>query len=172
MKLLRATESDLEPIVDLMNRAYRGEQGWAREEGYLVGERIRLQDLRADIAAKPDMQLLVWCDDDGALLGCVSLEPEAGDAWFLGMLTVEPRIQERRLGRNLLAEAERVAAAAGARRIRMTVIWVRTTLIAWYQRRGYLPTGEMRPFPYGDDRWGVPQRDDLYFVVLEKPFPA
>ena len=50
----------------------------------------------------------------------------------------------------------------------MTVIWLRTTLIAWYERRGYVLTGETKPFPYGDDRWGVPQRDDLYFVVLEK----
>ncbi|MDB5739408.1 MAG: family N-acetyltransferase [Alphaproteobacteria bacterium] len=50
----------------------------------------------------------------------------------------------------------------------MTVIWVRDKLIGWYQRRGYVATGETRPFPYGDDRWGVPTRDDLHFVVLEK----
>ncbi len=34
--------------------------------------------------------------------------------------------------------------------------------------RGYLPTGETRPFPYGDERFGIPRRDDLVFVVLEK----
>jgi hypothetical protein len=27
--------------------------------------------------------------------------------------------------------------------------------------------GGERPFPYGDDRFGRPQRDDLAFVVLE-----
>jgi hypothetical protein len=28
--------------------------------------------------------------------------------------------------------------------------------------------GETEPFPYGDERYGTPTRDDLYFVVLEK----
>jgi len=45
---------------------------------------------------------------------------------------------------------------------------VRDTLIAWYERRGYAPTGETRPFPYGDQRFGEPLRDDLAFIVLEK----
>ena len=50
----------------------------------------------------------------------------------------------------------------------MTVVWVRDALIAWYQRRGYSLTGETEPFPYGDERFGRPLRDDLHFVVLEK----
>ncbi|HWM61016.1 MAG TPA: GNAT family N-acetyltransferase, partial [Rhizomicrobium sp.] len=68
----------------------------------------------------------------------------------------------------LLAEAERIAKDAGAKRMRLTVIWVREALIAWYQRRGYIPTGETAPFPYDDDRWGRPTRDDLYFVFFDK----
>ena len=49
----------------------------------------------------------------------------------------------------------------------MTVVNVRDTLIAWYQRRGYALTGVTRPFP-SDDRFGKPLRDDLCFVVLER----
>jgi hypothetical protein len=48
------------------------------------------------------------------------------------------------------------------------VVHLRDTLIAWYQRRGYLLTGETEPFPYHDQRFGWPLRDDLHFVVLEK----
>ena len=51
----------------------------------------------------------------------------------------------------------------------MTVIAQRAELIAWYERRGYARTGEARPFPYGDPRFGEPRRDDLSFLVLEKP---
>ena len=51
----------------------------------------------------------------------------------------------------------------------LTVIAQRLELIAWYARRGYLPTGEHRPFPYGDARFGLPRRDDLVFDVLRKP---
>ena len=56
----------------------------------------------------------------------------------------------------------------GAARIEMTVIAQRDELIAWYERRGYALTGERRPFPAHDPRFGLPRRDDLEFVVMEK----
>lgn len=51
----------------------------------------------------------------------------------------------------------------------MTVIKQRTDLIAFYERRGYTDTRQMSPFPYGDERFGEPQRDDLEFTLLTKP---
>jgi len=50
----------------------------------------------------------------------------------------------------------------------MTVLAQRPELIAWYERRGYRRTGAVKPFPYGDERLGIPRRDDLEFAVLEK----
>jgi GNAT superfamily N-acetyltransferase len=76
---------------------------------------------------------------------------------------VRPDLQARQLGRQILAEAEARARAEGALRVRMTVVHLRDTLIAWYQRRGYVLTGETLPFLHSD-----PPRDDLRFVVLEK----
>ena len=49
----------------------------------------------------------------------------------------------------------------------MTVISVRSELIAWYERLGYVRTGETRPFPMDDPRFGLP-RVRLSFVVLER----
>jgi hypothetical protein len=83
MKLTRATPAELPEIVALMNRAYRGQDGWTVEQGYILGDRICLADLEAELIAKPQMQLLVW-REAGLLLGCVSLEPQDGDAWYLG----------------------------------------------------------------------------------------
>jgi hypothetical protein len=48
---------------------------------------------------------------------------------------------------------------------------VRNALIGWYLRRGHRKTGETEPFPYGDDRFGAPLRDDLSFLLLEKDRP-
>jgi hypothetical protein len=53
--------------------------------------------------------------------------------------------------------------------MRMTVIRQREELIAWYERRGYRRTGQLTPFPYGDERFGIPQRADLEFELLVKP---
>jgi len=165
-----AAEADYQEIVALTNWAYRGtgpHASWT-VESYLDGERVTEAALRADVAAKPDAQLLVWRNDAGELMGHLWLEPADGDAWYLGLLTVRPDRQDQKLGRRLLAAGEDAARTLGARRMQMTVINVRDTLIAWYQRRGYALTGETRPFPYGDDRFGRPLRDDLCFVVLER----
>ena len=56
--------------------------------------------------------------------------------------------------------------------MRMTVIDIRDSLIAFYQRRGYVRTGIHKAFPYGDERFGIPLRDDLRFEVLEKDLRA
>jgi predicted N-acetyltransferase YhbS len=169
MLLRVATEGDLPEVVELINLAYRGAAGWTAEGQYIEGERITLAGLREDLAAKPDALLLVWRDDgDGALLGSVWLEPYREGAWYLGLLNVRPDMQDRQLGRRLLAAAEEEAKERGATRIRMSVVNVRDTLIAWYQRRGYGLTGERQAFPYGDDRIGRPLREDLEFLILEK----
>jgi ribosomal protein S18 acetylase RimI-like enzyme len=84
------------------------------------------------------------------------------------MLAVRPGLQDAGIGRRMLEYAEAQGKARGARLARMTVVSVRTGLIAWYQRRGYRLTGETEPFPYDDARFGTPQRRDLEFVILQK----
>jgi ribosomal protein S18 acetylase RimI-like enzyme len=168
---LPATDTDVPRIVALMNRAYRGAgaAGWSTEEPYLSGDRINEDHLRADRLAKPEASLLKWEDSgDGALLGCVWIEPLNEDVWYLGSLATDPTRQKSGLGKILLSAAEQWVGERGGKRIRMSVVNVREALIAWYLRRGYHKTGKTEPFPYGDDRYGVPLRDDLSFLVLEK----
>jgi ribosomal protein S18 acetylase RimI-like enzyme len=125
--------------------------------------------LREDIAAKPRAHLLVRRHaETHDIIGTVWLEPVTDGAWYLGLFTVSPVLQKQHLGRELLGAAEDFAKAHGGRSIRMGVLCVRDALIAWYQRRGYTLTGETEPFPYGDNRFGTPLRDDLEFVILEK----
>jgi ribosomal protein S18 acetylase RimI-like enzyme len=98
------------------------------------------------------------------------VERQGGSGYF-GMFAVDPELQGGGLGKTVLAEAERIAREqwqCGA--MRMTVIEQRAELIAWYERRGYRRTGEYQPFPYGDERFGIPRRDDLRFEVLLKEF--
>jgi len=172
MLLRPAEDSDHQAVVDLANLAYRGDEtsrGWNAESEHLEGERLNLALLQADLAAAPSAHLLLYREtSDGPPLGTVWLEPEGGDSWHLGLLSVHPGYQDRKLGRSLLEAAEGFVRERGGRRITMSVISIRDTLIAWYERRGYRPNGKTEPYPYGDDRWGRPLRDDLEFVVLEK----
>ncbi|WP_174297216.1 GNAT family N-acetyltransferase [Sphingomonas bacterium] len=168
------TDDDVPAIAALMNRAYRGgadNGGWTTEDAYLAGDRTTAGLLHAEIAAAPDAAMLVWPEPDGALSGCVRLEPVGDGVWYLGSLAVDPARQGAGLGRTVLSSAEAWVREQGGTRVRMTVVNVRETLIGWYERRGYRRTGKIIPFPYGDERLGTPLRDDLSFVVLEKSLP-
>jgi predicted N-acetyltransferase YhbS len=169
VKLQRAVEADYPAVIDLTNRAFRGtgaEASWNVED-VIEGDRITDELLREDLAKAPSGQLLMW-RDEGEHLGHVRLEPLEDGVWYLALLTVRPDRQDQQLGRRLLTAAEDFARERGGRRIRMTVVNTRDTLIAWYERRGYALTGETLPFPYHDERIGRPTRPDLCFVVLER----
>jgi ribosomal protein S18 acetylase RimI-like enzyme len=105
---------------------------------------------------------------DGRILACANLAEEDGVGYF-GLFSVRPELQGQGIGKALMTEAERIIRDDwGLPAIRMTVIDVRQELIAFYERRGYRRTGILKPFPYGDERFGRPRRDDLRFEVLEK----
>ena len=164
-----ATAGDVPELVGLVTSAYRGEtsrQGWTTEADILDGERIDPDVLLRDIE-RPRSRVIV-AERDGRMLACVHVADEDG-AGYLGMFSVRPELQGGGLGKQLMAEAERVVREEwGLPVMRMTVIDLRGELIAFYTRRGYRRTGITKPFPYGDPRFGIPRRDDLRFEILEK----
>lgn len=165
----RATAADLPALHLLIEGAYRGDsakRGWTHEAELLDGQRTD-EDALAAMFDDPAERLLV-AERDGVLIGCVSVRDLGEGGAYLGLLTVDPGAQAGGLGRRLLEAAEADARAAGAMRMEMTVIRQRPELIAWYERRGYAVTGERRPFPHGDPRFGLPRTPDLEFVVLER----
>jgi ribosomal protein S18 acetylase RimI-like enzyme len=173
MLLEHATEADYPEIIKLVNAAYRGTgdnsaQSWNQEVGILEGTRTDESLLREEASA-PGAHLLIHRDpNDRSILGTVLLVPADNDSWYLGMFTVRPALQNRQLGRALLTAAEDFAKSHGASSIQMGVLNVRSTLIAWYERRGYKRSGKTQPFHYDDLRFGKALRDDLEFVILEK----
>jgi GNAT superfamily N-acetyltransferase len=170
MRFEPARSSDLDVLHALIHRAYRGESakaGWTHEADLLDGQRTDPEALAAMLDSGADT-ILVARDEDG-LAGCIAVTVKSGGLAYIGMVTVDPTRQAGGLGRQLLAVAERCASMQGASVAEMTVIAQRSELIAWYERRGYRLTGERRPFPMKDPRFGVPRRDDLEFVVLAKP---
>ena len=164
-----ATPADAPALVALVNGAYRGDSsraGWTTEADLLGGQRIDVEGLTGTIAT-PGNVILVH-EREHAPIACVHLE-RTGEDCYLGMLTIQPTMQGAGLGRQMLEAAERRAMKHwSSREMHITVIVQRTELIAWYQRRGYRLTGERKPFPYGDQRFGLPRRNDLAFEVLRK----
>jgi len=167
-----ADAADVAAVVALVESAYRGEAsrvGWTTEADLLDGRRTGPDDIVSILARERSRLLLA--EADGRLLACAHVAVEDGAGYF-GMFSVRPDCQGAGIGKQVLAEAERIVARDWAcRTLRMTVIDLREELIAFYERRGYRRTGELKPFPYGDARFGLPRRDDLRFEVLEKTLP-
>ncbi|MFI9627925.1 GNAT family N-acetyltransferase [Streptomyces sp. NPDC052042] len=164
-----AVGADVPALVALVESAYRGDSsraGWTTEADILKGQRTDPDGVRR-VVESGDSRLLV-VERGGELVACCQLENRGGAAYF-GMFAVRPDLQGGGLGKAVIAEAERtVREGWGVAEMHMTVISVREELIAWYERRGYRRTGRLSPFPYGDERFGIPQRDDLAFELLVK----
>lgn len=165
----KATPADIPAARALIETAYRGDdarQGWTHEADMLGGQRVDEAGLARFIADPREHLLLGFAGD--RLVATVNITDKVGAYAYLGLLSVDPRLQAGGFGRRMIAAGEDKARDIGCRYIEMTVIRQRTELIAYYQRRGYHLTGETRPFPYDDETFGLPTRPDLIFEVLEK----
>ncbi len=156
-------------VVALVESAYRGEssrRGWTTEADFLDGQRTDHAGVREALARVDGLILLA--EDERGVAACMQLE-QRSEACHFGLFAVRPAGQGLGLGGALLDEAERYARERWrAREMRMEVISIRIELIDWYRRRGYRETGETLPFPYGDERFGLPRREDLRFMCFHK----
>ena len=165
--ITKATIQDIPSLQSLINGAYRGEAskaGWTTEAELLGGQRTDETEL-IEILSDPKNTLLKYVEAD-QILGCVLLTAEENQL-YLGMLSVLPQLQNSGIGAKLLAQADLHAKQLDLPKIVMTVISIRSELIAYYIRKGYVDTGLKAPFPESHLH-SVLGNETLDFVVLEK----
>jgi ribosomal protein S18 acetylase RimI-like enzyme len=164
----KATLTDVTALNLLINSAYRGESskaGWTTEADILGGQRTDEEDLKT-IISKEDCTVLKYTNDAGELISCVRLEKH-DSKMYLGMLTVSPVLQGGGIGKQMMAASEKLAKQENCIAVYMQVIKGRDELIAWYERQGYSNTGERKPFPMSDPRFGIPKKG-LEFIIMQK----
>lgn len=160
-----ATVHDAEAVAALVHSAYRADEsrlGWTTEADLVGGQRVDVAMVRALVEA-PDSAVLVA--GNAAVVACCHVE-RRGTAAYVGMFAVRPGLQGRGAGRQMLRAAEEHAVGWGADRLELSVLNHRPELIAWYQRCGFSLTGEQHAFPYGDERYGRPLRQDLALLTM------
>jgi len=171
MSITPATTADISALVPLVNGAYRGEEGqtgWTSEGHLITGTRTSAAGIE-ELLNNPGATILKYTDPTGTLLGCVYLQLQA-DRLYLGLLSVLPAQQNAGIGKQLLAAADEYARRHHCTHIQITVITARTELVAWYERHGYVRTGELQPFHAGE-KFGI-TKQNIELAVLEKPVPA
>jgi len=169
MNVRVAVVADASRLVGLIRSAYRGEasrEGWTSEADLVAGDRIDEPGVLALITAPGSVMLVL--DDAVGLVACCQLEDRNDGVTYFGTFAVDPGAQGGGLGRRMMDEAEQWARNGfDAHTLEMTVLAQQEALIAYYERRGFVRTGEIRPFP-SDPVFARPLRDDLTFVVLRK----
>ncbi len=147
-----AQAADAEAIVVLINLAFQVERF------FIEGDRIGFGEVR-DLLRKGEFLLE---EDEGALTGCVYVEPR-GERAYLGLLSVDPARQGSGVGSRLVAAAEEYCRVRGSRFMDLQIVNLREELPEFYRRRGYVAAGAA-PFPAG-----VPTKLPCHFVKMSKP---
>jgi ribosomal protein S18 acetylase RimI-like enzyme len=163
-----ATVADIPAVKNLLNDAYRGEnskQGWTTEAGLIAGDTRTDENMIREVMDKPGSVILIYKDGQDAITGCVNLQKH-GTKIYLGMFSVSPQLQGGGIGKKLLQTAEAYALHMNCNAIYMSVISVRTELIDWYKRHGYVDKGERKPFE--EDGLTGKHLQPLEFMILEK----
>jgi ribosomal protein S18 acetylase RimI-like enzyme len=168
LRFRRAVPDDVSEIVTLVNNCYRGDtsrQGWTTEADLLGGTRTDKSEIESLIAAPGSTILL--CIADESIIGSVHLQQEQSSC-YLGMFVVKPDLQGAGIGRKLIEAAEAYARdELRSARMTMQVITLRPELLAYYERRGYRRTGEIKPFRF-DESHGIPKVEGIELEILEK----
>ncbi len=163
-----ATIQDIKELESLLNSAYRGEtakQGWTHEADLIAGEvRVNEEMIHSNLTYENSI-VLKYVNVNNEIIGCVNLQKHENKI-YLGMFSVSPLLQGSGIGKQILFAADEYALYLKCTAIYMTVIYLRTELIDWYKRNGYIETGERKPFI--EDAVTGKHLQKLEFIVLEK----
>jgi GNAT superfamily N-acetyltransferase len=159
-----ASEADVPAIADLVNRSYRptsDDAGWTHEAALVAGPRTSADQVHA-LFQDGSIVLIIMRDED--LIACVHVLNE-GEAYWIGMLATEPKLQGHGVGKAMLEAAELLAMQTlQARGLRMSVLSSRPELQALLTDTIQPPTQRVPPM-----------RSDLLVRSMVKhltPFPS
>src|SRR5215813_7168349 len=131
-----AVPADAEGIAALINVAFR-----EAEQFFVFGLRIT----PAEVQNLMQTGTFLVAGSNGHFGGCVYVEPN-GERAYLGLLAVDPSLQQSGLGSLLMKAAEELGRSHACRFMDIKVVNLRTELTEFYRRRGYGEVGTS-PFP-------------------------
>lgn len=148
MKISRAILSDLSNICLLANNAYRGEEakkGWTFESDFIEGDKRTDENDLFFLFSKEKAIFLIAKNEDEVMTGSVYLEAK-NENLYMGMLSVEPILQGKGIGKLLVSNAIQYGQSLGLEKLQIQVVHLRKELILWYEKLGFISSDKMIPF--------------------------
>ena len=153
MQLRLAESQDAEALTTVINSAFKKAEAFFIDRDRIAEESVRLLMEKGKF---------LITEDHGTVTGCVYVELRGARA-YLGLLSVDPKLQQAGLGSALMKAAEDHGAQAGCRFMDLRIVNLRTENHAFYRRRGYVETGT-GPFPAE-----LTPKLPCHFVNMTKP---
>jgi GNAT superfamily N-acetyltransferase len=150
----RAEPPDIPALVGLINEAYQV------ESPFMQGARIDEAGV-AKLFNAPDSAFLLH-EAKSTLAGAVYVHWR-DDRGFFGPLAVRPALQVSGIGKALIAAAEEICRANGARHLDLDVLSFRPELLTYYERLGFSRNGT-EPYPH-PERLRVPAE----LILMTRP---
>lgn len=167
-ELRAACNADAINIASLVNRAYRPppeQAGWTHEGNLVAGERTSAEQVLS--LFHEQSAILVLCRGQSEIVACVHVQGDQSGA-YIGMLATDPTVQAKGLGKQMLFHAETYAVEHfKASVFKMSVLSSRPELLAFYERRGYVLTGDVGDYPLSAGV-GQPLVEGIHVLSLTK----
>jgi len=158
---------DAEKITTVINSAFRGV-----EQFFVEGDRVGF----GDVVNFLSVGKFLLAESEHRLLGSVYIEPghpdsnrtsaESQERAYLGLLAVDPSLQQSGLGSMLMEAAEDHCRALGLKFMDIKVVHLREELFGFYRKRGYVDTGTS-DFPPE-----VVTKVHCHFIDMSKPLDS
>jgi GNAT superfamily N-acetyltransferase len=179
----QGVDADCEELVTLTNTAFASDkttQAWSGTERRPI---VECDEMMEKMLKPETCHVLLAVDSKTdrilAMLGLRLLDESRdypsvasrgpGPTVWLSSLAVLPDLHGTGVGGKLVAYAEDYAVKHfGVKRIMLDMVGTRVELMAWYGRRGYVKTDEIKPFEYKDDDARRTLQPGLFFAVLAK----
>lgn len=127
----KASDADAERITTLINVAFGD-----AELFFVDGDRITKEEVLDSIG----VGAFLLAEMNGALAGCVYVEPR-GTRAYLGLLSVDPNLQQKGTGSSLMNAGEEYCRKLGCRFMDIKIVNLRSELPDFYRKRGYVESG-------------------------------
>ncbi|KAI8379058.1 acyl-CoA N-acyltransferase [Radiomyces spectabilis] len=155
----------------VVNDAYRSEGGWTTEKDMVKGDRASVEDIENAVRCNGKPNFLMYAferSDHGEelVVGTIQIQPcNGGTEAEIGLFSVSPAHQSRGIGGKLLSAALQKMEQLGYENAVIQVLENRQDILAWYQKMGFVKTGERMPFVWPEKL----KIQGLHFLILKKP---